>query len=82
MPRKVVELELSEGISAIWACERYDSIHVLVRYHGYPIGWVVINNGNLASALSSDQVRYNIADQLGWELIWHVLGKKSNEQLR
>jgi glycosyltransferase involved in cell wall biosynthesis len=81
VPRKVVDLELSEGIRAIWACERYDWIHVLVRYHGHPIGWVLINNGNLASVFSSEQVRYNIADQLGWELIWHVLGKKSNEQL-
>lgn len=82
MPRKVVELELSEGIRAIWACERYDWIHVLVRHQGHPIGWVVINNGNLASVFSSEQIRYNIADQLGWELIWHVLGKKSNEQPR
>jgi GT2 family glycosyltransferase len=81
VPRKVVELELSEGIRAIWECERYDWVQVLVRCYGHPVGWLVINNGGFAPVISSEQVRYGIAGQLGWELIWHVLGKRTNEQL-
>jgi hypothetical protein len=65
---------------AIWGCERYVWIHVLVRYQGYPASWVVMNKGSFATVLSSELVCYSIAHQLGWELIRNVLGRKSDEQ--
>jgi glycosyltransferase involved in cell wall biosynthesis len=80
MPKKVVELELSGEKNPIWGCDRYDWIHILVRYHGDPVGWVCIHNSDWAPVINLERLRYAIADQLGWELVWNMLGKNSERQ--
>jgi GT2 family glycosyltransferase len=68
MPAKVLHLEVSEQIKPVWAMERYDTLHILVRYHGRPIGWVNISNKPRHAMISSDQVREAIAAQASWQL--------------
>ena len=81
MPNKVIEFELSEGLKPIWGSERYDWLNVLVRYCGCPVGWVAIHNGDRATVISSERLRYAIDDQLSWELIWIMLAESRGGRL-
>jgi glycosyltransferase involved in cell wall biosynthesis len=71
---KVHELELSQGLTSIWGVDRYDAVHLLVRYFGRPLGWVNLANDNHAPVVTAEQLRYAVSEQLGIELIWTVLG--------
>jgi glycosyltransferase involved in cell wall biosynthesis len=66
--KKILQVELTDGLQPIWGIERYDWIHLLVRYRGYPLGWTLIPN-NGAPLLSEEVLRYAISDWLGWDLM-------------
>jgi glycosyltransferase involved in cell wall biosynthesis len=73
MAIKVLELELSEQIRPIWGVEGYNNFYILVRYQGRPVGWTYITVQQ--PVVSADRLREAITEQLGWELLPHVLGE-------
>jgi len=74
MPIKVSELDLSQKIQPIKAVEGYSGLYVLVRYQGYPIGWIYISDLGHHGVISPAQLRQTINKQIGWVLVPLVLG--------
>lgn len=70
MPTKVVELEISEKLLPLWGSAGCDSALILVRYQKRPLGWVWVSIPNPEiPMISAEQLRIEITNQLGWELI-------------
>jgi len=81
MPTKVVELDLSEELQPVWGTDRYDTLHVLVRYHGQLIGWIWPKSPPWQSIVPTEQLREEIARDLCWPLA-HALLKQHLEPER
>jgi glycosyltransferase involved in cell wall biosynthesis len=73
MAIKVLDLELSEQIRPIWDVEGYNKLYILVRYQGRPVGWIYI--AAQQPVVSAERLREAITEQLGRELLPHVLGE-------
>jgi glycosyltransferase involved in cell wall biosynthesis len=72
MALKVLEVELSEQIEPVWGVEGYSGLYILMRYRGRPVGWACLTVRQ--AVVSAEQVREAIVEQLGWEIVPHVLG--------
>jgi glycosyltransferase involved in cell wall biosynthesis len=73
MAIKVLELELSEQITPVLGVEGYSGLYILVRYQGRPVGRIHITVHQ--PVVSAERLREAITEQLGWELLPHVLGE-------
>lgn len=69
MPIKVLDLELSADMKPIWGIERYECLHILVRYLGKPVSWVYFNNSTHQPSVSAERLRETIIEQ-----IWNKMG--------
>jgi glycosyltransferase involved in cell wall biosynthesis len=67
--RRLIEWDLDERFSPPAVSTRYDSIRVLVRRDGTPLGWVDVPN--TADSLAPDAVKAAVARTLGRE-IWEA----------
>ena len=77
MPIKLIDLDLSEPLKAIWGMEGYEGASLLVRYHGKPIGWAYAIGSN-RSFVSPERILHAIDTQISWQCIEAVLGTGSH----
>src|SRR5678816_3459823 len=82
MPAKVFDLELSEEIIPIWGTEKYDWLHILVRYQQQPVGWLSVSNSLWQPVVSPERVREVICEQLSWPLGQRLLRERIATQDR
>ncbi|MGH2522410.1 MAG: glycosyltransferase family 2 protein, partial [Anaerolineales bacterium] len=70
-PVRVIDIELSQPLTAIEGLERYETVKALVRLHGSPLGYVIlpIHNGRCLATVMSQAV----LDQLNWPILQHLL---------
>ena len=80
MPPKVLEIELSEELRPVWGTEKYDWLWVLVRYHGQPVGWISVSNGQKQPVISAEKLIETIVEQVSWPLALSLLKENSNER--
>lgn len=80
MAIKVTQCELSQELTAIGGTGAYESVRILVRHHGAPLGWVWIDNARRRSSILREQIRDEILAQLPWELPIHVLGRHFRDE--
>lgn len=76
MPIQVASLELNEPIGPLLDTGRYESIRLLVRYLGRPIGWVWIDNRHHRLTVSPERIRDEIDSQLDFDLVTRTLGQR------
>jgi cellulose synthase/poly-beta-1,6-N-acetylglucosamine synthase-like glycosyltransferase len=73
MAAKVFDLEVSERIGPVWDTEHYDYLYILARYHGQPLGWLVVENERRRSMVSAERIREALAEQMVETLALAVL---------
>ncbi len=70
----------------IWGIDRYEFLHILVRYHGKPIRWVYFNNRSYQRVVSAERLYEAITEQiwskLGMALIMDQINHKIPDKLR
>lgn len=75
MQTKVLELELTEEIKPLSGLDDFQSLFVLVRYQGHPVGTAMVG-GLRGSVVSAGRLREIIAEQVSWKLMPVVLGRQ------
>jgi GT2 family glycosyltransferase len=76
VPLKILDLRLPGEVIPVWGMERYEGLHVLVRYRDQPIGWVRLANSR-QPVISAERLREAIAQQVGSELVRLVLSEEA-----
>ncbi len=83
MATKVLELDLSEGITAIAVSEGYDLYRILIRTHRQPVGWILLPAPE-NEFISVSELHQAIQQQLGWQVMQQAfagyLGIRNNIQ--
>jgi glycosyltransferase involved in cell wall biosynthesis len=72
MKARVLDLELSDGLSPLRDCEPGSSIRILVRYQGRPLGWVSLVTDRPEVPVA--RLRESIDRQIGAALVPAVFG--------
>ncbi|RAU82365.1 glycosyltransferase [Pontibacter arcticus] len=68
MQTKVLEVELSEGLTAIQVDAAYKSYHILVRYNRLPLGWITIPTAQV-NQITKEHLEEVIKNKIGYRLL-------------
>jgi GT2 family glycosyltransferase len=77
-PKKIGEVEVTKPIAPLDSTG-YQCVQVLVRYHGEPLGWITLENGE-KTTVTADMLREEIRIAFGWDLLSQTLGRSLRTQ--
>lgn len=82
MPKAVKDIELTNMASVIDGLELYDGVFLLLRYHGKPVGKIVLpcKNGKIILADHKKEINKAVEKRLRYEVVDHLLFSDDEEQ--